>query len=411
MLKVSIVSLIYQSAGLADWVHDSVHKFTPMIARGEAEFFFVANDPTVALLDHLRLRGYQHVVNVNQRYTDDELFALGYGTPEYMSRVYRGYNEGVRQAKGDYVVLVNSDNYFSPDWLENLLKYSDRSRVISSTLVERNHPTFSVFPGALHGEFGGTVETFDETAFLAFAARVKKTGVEKGGAFMPTLLHRDIAIEAGLYPCGNIAGDSFERVAKYGDEAFFDVLNSLGVSHYTSLDSISYHLKEGERADTPSGSSVENDMPSLSDAIAPENTPVLAYPIKPALDRVRDSMAPSKRHDALMALLVADTGESPATRTLRQLVASGLLTEEQEKRAKAEIADPGEAQRLWAQNLRLEEQERRLAEQGQMVRRLVERVVGERRSDSVMTAIHSVSWITRPVRRALAGRGRKGRRA
>ena len=57
------------------------------------------------------------MVNVNRRYSDDELFALGYGAPEYMSRVYRGYNEGIRAAAGDYVVLINSDNYFSPDWL------------------------------------------------------------------------------------------------------------------------------------------------------------------------------------------------------------------------------------------------------------------------------------------------------
>ena len=56
MLKVSIISLIYQSSALADWVHDSVHKFTPMIDRGEAEFFFVANDPTPGLLAHLRGR-------------------------------------------------------------------------------------------------------------------------------------------------------------------------------------------------------------------------------------------------------------------------------------------------------------------------------------------------------------------
>lgn len=108
MLKVSIVSLIYQSARLADWVHESVHNFTPMIARGQAEFFFVANDPTHGLLAHLRKRGYQHIVNVNRRYSDDELFALGYGAPEYMSRVYRGYNEGIRAAAGDYVVLIKA---------------------------------------------------------------------------------------------------------------------------------------------------------------------------------------------------------------------------------------------------------------------------------------------------------------
>src|SRR5258706_2137208 len=179
-MKVSIISLIYQSATLADWVHDSVHKFTPMIATGDAEFVFVANDPTPGLLRHLRERRYGHIVNFNQRYTNEELFSLGFSTPEHMSRVYRGYSAGVMHVRGDLVVLINSDNYFSPDWLENLLKYSDRSRVISSTLVERNHPVFSVFRGALHGEFGSSPETFDESGFLSFASRVKKTGLEAG---------------------------------------------------------------------------------------------------------------------------------------------------------------------------------------------------------------------------------------
>ena len=367
MVKVSIISLIYQSPSLADWVHASVHKFTPMIARGEAEFFFVANDPTRALLDHLRDRNYPHLVNLNERYTNEELFALGYGTPEYMSRVYRGYNVGVRRAKGDYVVLINSDNYFSPDWLENLLKYSDRSRVISSKLVERLHPTFGLFPGALHGEFGGTVETFDEVAFLSFVARTKMTGLELGGAYMPTLFHRDIAIEAGLYPCGNVAADSFEEVIRYGDEAFFDRLNSLGVSHFTALDSISYHLKEGERADTANTVSGEIETPNLTDATTSGGAPASANPPQAALERVRDSMAPSKRHEALMALL---------------------------------IANPGGAQRT-------AKEEQVLEAQGRLIRSYVGRVVGERRANAVMAVIHSVSWMTRPVRRALVGRNRK----
>ena len=62
-------------------MYASVHKFTPMVARGEAEFFFVANNPTPALLRHLRDRGYPHVVNKNQRYTEEQLFALGYDNP------------------------------------------------------------------------------------------------------------------------------------------------------------------------------------------------------------------------------------------------------------------------------------------------------------------------------------------
>ena len=142
MPKISIISLIYKSACLADWVYGSVAKFTPMLDRGDAEFMFVANDPHPGLLHHLRDKGYPFIVNHNRRYTSDELFELGYAAPEYMSRVYRAYNQGVRRAAGDYIALINSDNYFSPDWLENLLKYSDRSRIICSTLIEPGHPRF-----------------------------------------------------------------------------------------------------------------------------------------------------------------------------------------------------------------------------------------------------------------------------
>ena len=381
-MKVSIISLIYQSASLADWVHHSVHRFTPMIGRGEAEFFFVANDSTPGLLAHLHGRGYRHIVNVNQRYSEEELFAHGYGTPEYISRVYRGYNEGVRAAAGDYVVLVNSDNAFSPDWLENLLKYSDRSRVICSTIVEREHPVFGVFPGAVHGEFGGDPVTFDETAFLAFAATIRKTGLKAGGAYMPTLFHRDIAIEAGLYPCGNVAGARFDEVARCGDEAFFDVLGSLGVGHYTALDSIVYHLKEGERDDTSgaTGQGVACDPPAAlghgatSDApIVLGPTPLTPYPPPRALMRVSDSMSPTKRHDELMMRICSD-----AERRAREARAAGIAAEEAAGR--------------------------RLEAQAQRLRRGVERVVGAQHTDGVLRAIHSVSWTVRPLRQRLARR-------
>ncbi len=49
----------------------------------------------------LRKRGCQHIVNVNRRYADDELFALGYGALEYVGRVYRGPNAVLRAAESD----------------------------------------------------------------------------------------------------------------------------------------------------------------------------------------------------------------------------------------------------------------------------------------------------------------------
>ena len=50
---ISIVSLIYKSPSYAKAIYDSVHKYTPAIAEGKAEFFFVANDPTDKLVKFL----------------------------------------------------------------------------------------------------------------------------------------------------------------------------------------------------------------------------------------------------------------------------------------------------------------------------------------------------------------------
>ncbi|MCD8350254.1 MAG: glycosyltransferase family 2 protein [Planctomycetaceae bacterium] len=249
MVKLSIICLIYRSASLADWVWSSLLKYTPMLARGEAEFFFVANDPTAALISYLHQKQYPFIVNKNVHYTEEQLYQRGYAIPEYMNRVYRGYNSGIMHAKGERVVLINSDNFFSPDWLENLSKYSDIKTVISSTLVERRHEKFGVFPSAIEKNFGSDVETFEEDAYVKFTYQIKKTGIKPGGAYMPCMLYRDVAIYAGLYPEGNLAGKSKEEVVRYGDESFFDKLAELGVEHYTSLDSIAYHLKEGERED------------------------------------------------------------------------------------------------------------------------------------------------------------------
>jgi len=250
-VRISILSLIYKSPRLADWIHDSVTEFTPMIARREAQFTFVANDPTEECLHHLQSRGYKHIVVRNPHRSDEELFRLGFGAPEYMHRVYRAYNEGMRQAESNIVVLVNSDNYFSPDWLENLEKYLSQRVVVTSRLVEPGHPRHGVFPDAIAAAFGGTVDTFDRKGFLDFAEKTKETGLMVGGAYMPCMIFRSVALDAGLYPEGNLAGRSFDQVRRYGDEAFYDRLRRAGVRHLTALDSVVYHLKEGEKDDGP----------------------------------------------------------------------------------------------------------------------------------------------------------------
>jgi len=251
MAKISIVSLIYRSSRLADLFYNSLLTHTPLLKTGEAEFFFIANDPSKEVLDFLKEKKYPYKLNINEVKSTKQLFSNGYAKPEYMARVYRGYNQGIMQASGQQVVLVNSDNFFSPDWLENLLKYSTAKNIVSSTLIEPGHSKHGVFPTAIQKKFGNTIDNYNEKEFIQYAKTIKMTGVVSGGAYMPCVLYKDLAIYAGLYPEGNLAGKDFETVKEYGDIYFFKKLENLGVKHYTALDSIVYHLKEGEKDAVP----------------------------------------------------------------------------------------------------------------------------------------------------------------
>lgn len=248
MVNISIICLIYKSKDLAEAVYESLIKYTPQLSNGQAEFFFVANDPTDEVVEYLVDRKIPHYINLNKHLSDEELYSLGYGAPEYMRRVYQGYNFGILKARGQRIVLINSDNFFSKDWLENLLKYSDYKKVVSSSLIEPGHKNFGVFPYAIEKDFGRTLDDFKENKFHDYVEKNSMSGISSGGAYMPCLLYRDIAIMAGLYPEGNIAGKNFNDIKRYGDEYFFDRLKLFGVEHITSKDSLVYHLKEGEKS-------------------------------------------------------------------------------------------------------------------------------------------------------------------
>lgn len=263
MVEISIICLIYKSKDLAKAVYDSIYKHTPKLRNGEAEILFVANDPTSEVVDFLKKQNLPHIINVNEHLSNERLFELGFGTPEYMRRVYQGYNQGILAAKGQKIVLINSDNFFSDDWLENLLKYSDYKKVVTSTLIEPGHDQFGVFPGAIQKNFGRTLDDYEDDKFQDFAAKISKTGFTSGGAYMPCLLYRDVAVLAGLYPEGNLAGRTFDDVARYGDEFFYDKLNSFGVKHITAKDSVVYHLKEGEKSEKDSSNIFINDSKYL----------------------------------------------------------------------------------------------------------------------------------------------------
>ena len=246
---ISIICLIYKSTKFAKAVHDSLYEFTPKLKSGQAELLFVANDATPEVIDYLEKEKYNYIVNKNKIISEDALFGLGYGKPEYMSRVYKGYNFGIKNCKGDIVVLINSDNMFSPNWLENLLDKLDRKTIVCSQLVERMHPKFGKFPMAIAGEFGDHPSRFLEEKFLDFAKSASEDKLVLGGAYMPCMTYKINFEKVGYYPEGNIAGKTFEDIIQYGDERLYEKLKKIGVEHVTACDSIVYHFKEGERED------------------------------------------------------------------------------------------------------------------------------------------------------------------
>jgi hypothetical protein len=255
MVKISIAALIYKSKVYADFVYNQVHKYTPMLKTGEAEFYFVANDASTEVLDHLTAMKYPHFIQTNENLTNDQLYTLGFGKPEYIHRVYKGWNRCITEASGDFVCLVNSDMGFSDNWLENLLKHASATTAVSSLLIERGHEILGHFPAYLNGtgsilyNCGKTPLTYDENKFINYVNEHRQTNSNKtsrGGVYMPILMPLKQVLEVNMYPEGNIAGNSFDDVIDYGDRVLMRKLNEIGVRHITSWDSFSYHFQQGE---------------------------------------------------------------------------------------------------------------------------------------------------------------------
>jgi cellulose synthase/poly-beta-1,6-N-acetylglucosamine synthase-like glycosyltransferase len=217
---------------------------------GTAEFFFVANNPTEEVVSHLKDKRYPFLVHDTPTPTDEELFQQGFAYPAYLHGVYRSYNMAINAARGKIVVLVNSDHVFAPGWLGALLEELKPNRIVSCACVE----PWGVFRDSEFGtpailaDFGRSLEAFDERAFFAFAEEyaARGYGISMGGEKMPCAFYKSAALDAGLYPEGNLAGATFKDIADFGDRRFFRKLRANKVFHYTVWSSLVYHFKEGE---------------------------------------------------------------------------------------------------------------------------------------------------------------------
>jgi GT2 family glycosyltransferase len=250
VLKVTIVSLIYQSPEYAREFYKSILWSTPEIAEGVADFFFVANNANPQTLNALRDGAIPHYELNLPVLSDEEHSSLGFGSPEYLGRVYAAYNYAISKSKTDLILLLNSDMVMSKDWLPNMLSVHSDELALSPTLVERAHPRFGVYPGATEANFGSSFKNFRLNEWVKFSSQgtIPKVIEKSELPFMPTLVRKKWFDELGGYPHGNIQGsEGYKSVSKYGDQYFFEKLKEYGVVHKSVEGVFCYHFKEGER--------------------------------------------------------------------------------------------------------------------------------------------------------------------
>ena len=213
MEKITIVSLIYQSCEYAKSLYSNLLKFTPELENGEAEFYFIANDATDDVLNFLKDNNYPHYINNNKHYTEDELFKMGFAYPEYINRVYAGYNYGIKISTNPIIVLLNSDVFFSTDWLKNLKSKLTYNNVVSPFMIQP-----SPFRNPINNHMcliydcGSTLSTFDENKFLNKVDELKKDIISVGICFMPMMIYKSNIEKIGYYPEGNIHDGNYNII-------------------------------------------------------------------------------------------------------------------------------------------------------------------------------------------------------
>ena len=251
MPRVTIICLIYRSPAYAIGLYNYLKLVTPSLESGEADFLFVANNANSKTLKTLKKFQIPFVEFNQEVLTDAQHSALGFATPEYIGRVYAAYNFGIQRCRTPLVALINSDMVFSHSWLEELLVLENGKQIVSCELVERNHPKFDVFPGAITKNFGSSFKNLRWHDWLLYSGvkMENETSVRPGGAYMPSLFRTQWFKEIGFYPEGNVKtkDGSYNDVAYFGDEFLFAKFEQHGISHVTTSRSLCYHFKEGER--------------------------------------------------------------------------------------------------------------------------------------------------------------------
>jgi hypothetical protein len=106
--------------------------------------------------------------------------------------VYDCYNEGMRIAKTDMVIMMSDDMYVSPGWDVNYCKYHKPDLILTGFLVESG----AIAVSHLNLEFncGLTPETFDYEKFLSYVSEynhLEEIYYDQKGWYQPIAFNRN----------------------------------------------------------------------------------------------------------------------------------------------------------------------------------------------------------------------------
>lgn len=253
MKTIEVISLIYKSPPYLEHIIKEFEKDVHQVDGYNVTFRIVANDPENQVLDKIfaedRLKKYYNIfISIYNDLSPEDY---------YLNRVYRCYNFAAETSFADILCFVNSDMVFTPNWLQNLIKYYNGSTIPCSRLIESGRLRSGTY--GIEKNFGMTLKDLDINSFLEYAKTISVDTYKDGGLFMPCLLDRNTFIESGMYPEGNLyknaqgnitVGTRDGDVIMSGDAYFFLRLRQLyGLRQITVFDSLVYHLQEGEKSE------------------------------------------------------------------------------------------------------------------------------------------------------------------
>jgi glycosyltransferase involved in cell wall biosynthesis len=246
MVKISYVSLIYKSTRWLRFTYDQFMKHTKM--GPDDEFYFLANDAIPQVINYLQEHKIKHYIHNNTEEQRKEW---------YINNVYRAWNQAAKHAKNEYIIFLNSDFAYTPNWNVPLIENINDSVCICSRLVERGILKSGQY--GIEKNFGNDYNDYNEANFIKYVDTIKEKTLKVGGLFMPLLVKKQHLEMVNYYPEGNVKIENNKislcknpKIAKKGENIIpgdlylMYKLRAIGVTHMTAFNSIIYHFQQGE---------------------------------------------------------------------------------------------------------------------------------------------------------------------